>query len=144
PQRMDRSVGRKAPGRSDQPGVAFVERRADRGRPRMQIEGNVEALDRSPERPISWLVVVHYHLRIPGLRIVVDERAFESEVVDAALELLRRDLRLLHRQGGYADKPVGMLCDLRREDVIWAAGGLRRPLCCGDAPDGAGRVARRQ
>src|SRR5262249_6800454 len=94
----------------------------------MQIEWNVEVLDRSPERPILRGVVVHHHPWIPGLRITVDERAFESELLDAALELLRRDLRLLHRQGGHADKPVGTPCDLRREDVICAAGGPPRPL----------------
>src|SRR6516165_3611508 len=60
----------------------------------MQIEGNVEALDRLPERPILRPVVVHHHPRIPGLRIAVDQRAFESELLDAALQLLRRDLRL--------------------------------------------------
>src|SRR5262245_42297054 len=102
----------------------------------MQIEENVEALDRSPETPILRAVVVHHHRRIAGLRIAVDERAFESELFDAVLKLLRRDLRLLHRQGGYADKPVGTLCDLRREDIIGAASDLRGLFRVGDTLNG--------
>ena len=38
---------------------------------------------------------------------------------------MRRALRLLHRQGGHADEPVGTLCDLRRKDVVGPAGDLR-------------------
>src|SRR5262249_15371516 len=135
PQSVDRGFGRKGPGRSDEPGVAFVERRAHRERPRMPIEGTVVPLDRAPIRRIWRAVVVPHHRRIAGLRIAVDERAFESELFDAVLKLLRRDLRLLHRQGGYADKPVGTLCDLRREDIIGAAGGLPRPLPGGGTPE---------
>src|ERR1700730_2817573 len=133
PQRMHRGCGLERLGRADQPGVALVERREDRGRARMQIEWNVEALDRLPERPILRHVVMPYHPRIGGLRIAVDERAFESEVLDAALELLRRALRLLHRQGGHAGEPVGTLCDLRCEHVVGPVGDLRRLLGIGDA-----------
>ena len=93
---MHRSFRREAPGRTEQPRVPFVERRADRRRPRVQIKRNPELLDRAPERTIFRQIVVHYAVGLARLRIAVDQRAFESEILDAAFEFLRRELRLLH------------------------------------------------
>src|SRR5215471_1466987 len=122
PQRMYRRFRGEGPGRPEQPSVTFIERRGYRRRPRVQIERNVECFDRAPERPILRQIVMQHARRLIRLRVAIHQRAFESEFLDATFEFSRRELRLLHRQGCYADEPVRTLCDFPREDVIGLAG----------------------
>src|SRR5260221_14569159 len=91
---------REASGWSEQPRVTFVERRVERRRAWVQIKRNIEALERAPERAIFRQIVVQYAVRLARLRIAVDQCAFESEIFDAALELLRCELRLFFQHRG--------------------------------------------
>src|SRR5262249_58933334 len=70
---MHRGFRRESPGRSEQPGVTFVESRVYRRRARVQIKRNAEVLDRAPERTIFRQIVVQYAVRLASLRIAVDQ-----------------------------------------------------------------------
>jgi hypothetical protein len=64
----------------------------------VKVKRNVERLDRFPERPELRQIVIEHVVRRTRLREAVDQRADEAEVPDAARELLRGGLRILHRQ----------------------------------------------
>ncbi len=128
PQGMQRGFGGKAPGRAEQPGMSIIKRAHSRHRrSRMQVERDVEALDHAPERPILRQIVVERRAGAGELAVSVHQRALEAELLDAALELLRRALRVLHRQCGDAGKPVRALCNLLRQNVVGLASELGGP-----------------
>src|SRR6516225_11866006 len=90
-QRMQSGFGGKAPGRTKQPGMPVVKRRGPgHGRAGMEVERNVELGERMPERAIGWQVVVNGLVAFRRLRIAVHQCASESEMSDAALQLLYR------------------------------------------------------
>jgi hypothetical protein len=101
----------------------------------MQIERHVEALDRPPERPVLRQVVVDGLVGSRDLRIAVDQRALEAELLDRALELRNRGVRILHRQRRNADKPIRPLCHLLRENIVGLARHLDGTLLVGDGLD---------
>src|SRR6476660_1672025 len=98
------------PVRSEQPVVSFVTAHRSRQRiARMQIEWNVEPFDHAPERPVLRQIVIHRGVGRSDLREAVDQGTPETEVLDAALELCRRAVRVLHGQRRNATKRSGRL-----------------------------------
>ena len=69
------------------------------------------------------------------LGIAVDQRALEAKVADAALELARCYLRVLHWQSGNADKAIGTLGDLVGQHVVRLACHLDGAFDVGDGLD---------
>jgi hypothetical protein len=72
------------------------------------------------------------------LREAVDQRAPETEILDAAHELRRSAVGVLHRQCRNADEAIRPLCDLLRQHVVRLARHIYRPLDIGDRLDGRG------
>jgi hypothetical protein len=62
----------------------------------------------------------------------------KTEILDAALELRRRAIRVLHRQCRNADEAIRPLCDLLRQHVVRLARHIYRPFDIGDCLDGRG------
>ncbi len=104
----------------------------------MQIEWNVELFDHAPERPVLRQIVIHRGVGRADLREAVDQGAPETEVLDAALQLRRGIVRVLHGQRRNAHETVGTLGDLPRQDVVCLAGHLCRPFDIGYRLDGGG------
>src|ERR1051325_9178042 len=89
------------PGRPHQPRMSLVNRTVLRQWiARVQIEGQAGVLDRGPERPVLWQIVIDRPLAVAGLREAVDQRAAEAERLDAAVELLDREIRSEERRVG--------------------------------------------
>ena len=86
----------------------------------MQIEGQAGLFDRGPERPVLRQVVIDRPLAVADLRKAVDQRAAETERLDATLELLDREIRILHRQRGKRLKPRRPFRDLLGKEIIGA------------------------
>ena len=78
----------------------------------------------------------------PDLRKAVDQRAFETEILDAALELRRRAVRVLHGQRRNAHEAIRPLGDLLRQNVVRLARHLDGALDIGDRLNGR-RIERR-
>ena len=120
-QRMNRGLLSERPGRAHQPGMAFIDRAVFRQRiARVQVERAVRSVRPGPERPVLRQVVIDRPLAVADLREAVDQRATEAERLDAALELLDREIRILHRQRGKRLKPRRTFCDLLGEEIIGA------------------------
>ena len=81
----------------------------------MQVERHVELGDRAPERPVLRQVVVERAVGLAGLREAVHQRADKAELLDAARQLTRRLIRVLHRQRGEIREAVRPLRDLGGE-----------------------------
>src|SRR6266511_4833458 len=102
-QRMHGGLGRECPTRPVKPRMPVIAGNTARQRIAwMQVERNVEALDRVPERSVLRQVVIEGGAS--DLREAVDEHAPEAELLDAALKLSRRDVRVMHRKGRDADE----------------------------------------
>lgn len=78
-------------------------------------------------------VVIKRCLAIALLAEAVDERADETEVVDATLKLLGRRIRVLQRQGCEGEEAVRPLGAFFSQDVIGAARNLDRLLLVGNS-----------
>ena len=109
----------------------------------MQIERHVELFDHLPERPVLLEVVVHGRVEVADLREAVDQRALESKLLDAALQLARRQIGILHRQRRQSLKAVRPLRHLLGQIVVGLAGDLVRLPGIRNALDGR-RVERQQ
>src|SRR5579883_3591076 len=119
---MHRRLVPERPGRAEQPGMALVDLRLARQRiARMQVERNVESLHRLPERPVLRQVVIDHAVGDAYLREAVDERAAEAELADAAGELARGELGVLHRQRRERLATAGALAHLLGQAVVGAA-----------------------
>ena len=119
-QRMNRRLLSERPGRAHQPRMSFIDRAVFRQRiARVQIEGQAGLLDRRPERPVLRQVVIDRPLAVADLREAVDQRATETERLDAALELLDREIRILHRQRGKRLKPRRAVLPPARRGNHW-------------------------
>ena len=90
----------------------------------MEIEGHVERRDHAPEGPVLRQIVVQRALSELGE--AVDQRALEAEILDAALELAARQVRVLERQRGEALEALRAARDLLGEEVVGAARDLAR------------------
>ncbi len=99
--------------------MAVVEFRPARQRiARVQIERNVERLDRAPERPVLREIVVGDVLRRSDLRKAIDQRADHSEFLDAAGELGDGGVRILHRQSGKGGETIGAFAHLGGQGIV--------------------------
>ncbi len=93
---------------------------------RMQVERNAEPLDLGPERPELRQVVIDDGVGSADLRIAVDQRALEAEIVDAAGKFTRGFQRILHRQRGETCKTVRTPGDLFGQHVVGLTRGRDR------------------
>ena len=110
PQRVNSRLLAERPGRSQQPVVSFVDLRVLRQRiARVQIERHVELFLNRPERPVLFLIVIGDRVGVAHLRESVGERADHAEILDAALQLLGREIWILQRQGGEGAEAIGLL-----------------------------------
>ena len=89
---------------------------------RVQIERHVKRLDRAPERPVLRQVVVSDVVGRTDIGKAVDQGADETEVVDAALQLGNRLVRVVHRQRGEGGKAGGALGDVIGQHVVGLLG----------------------
>src|ERR1051326_2030681 len=122
------------PDRSEQPGMTVVNARVARQRvARMQVERHVEPLDHGPERPVLRQVVIGHGVGAIELRKSVDQRAAEAEFLDAALELARGEVRVLHCQRREALKSLRALDHLLGEIIVGASRDLVGARLVGDA-----------
>ncbi len=129
PQRMHGGLGVERPVRTEQPVVPLVGADVARQRiARMQIERNVELGDGAPERPVLRQVVVDRAVGLFGLREAVHQRADKAELLDAAGQLARRLVRVLHRERGKSGEAIGALRDFGREMVVRLARHRDRAL----------------
>ena len=133
PQRVHGGFGMERPVRPEQPVVPLVGAdRAGQRIARMQVERHVEVGDGLPERPVLRQVVVERAVGAAGLREAVHQRADEAELLDAARQLARRFIRVLHRQRREAREAIRALFDLGRENVVRLARHVNRTLHVAD------------
>src|SRR5215831_18496463 len=76
PQRMDRRIRRKAPGRAHQPRMSLVFRRlAEEWRARMDVERHIQLGNLLPERPVFRQIVIERGIGLVLLGEAVHQRA---------------------------------------------------------------------
>ncbi len=77
-------------------------------------------------------------LELGRLRIAVYQRAFESQIVDRALQLLDREIGILHRERCNSHEAAGTPGHLGRQRVVCLPREIGRSLDLGNALDGRG------
>jgi hypothetical protein len=139
---MHGGFGAECPGGAHEPRMPAITRYlAGQRIARMQIERHAEPLDLGPERPVLRQVVIDRAVGLADLREAVHQRALEAEVLDAAHELARGGLGVLHRQRREAREAVRAAGHLLGQGVVGEARHFNRPLHVGDRLHG-GRVER--
>ena len=91
-----------------------------------------DPLDLRPERPELLAIVIKGVIGTGELAETVDQRAAESERIDATIELARGSFRILHRQRRKPLEAIRPPCDLLGEKIVGSARQLQRAIAIGN------------